>query len=332
MRRAAWTLLLLLLFGGMASCGPREPQAGLPAETPPRGTAREALPSDPAKVEAPGLHNVYRITDTLFSGSSPEGDAGFRSLQNLGVKTVLSVDGARPDVELAHKYGLRYVHLPIGYDGVPREQALRIAKAIRDLPGPFYIHCHHGKHRGPAAAAVAHLCLDARCGVEAAVAEMRRAGTDPRYKGLYETPKRLHRPTAADLDRVPADFPEVAPVAALAQVMVGVDERWDNLKLVEAAGWRVPPDHPDLDPPHEALQLLEQYREAARLPQVKERPDDFRRWLADAEGAAEELEGVLRRGKERTTVDAMAAERAFRMVEAACTRCHARYRDVPQSP
>src|SRR5438094_677830 len=81
--------------------------------------------------------------------SSPDGDEGFHSLQQLGIKTIVSVDGARPEVDLARKYGLRYVHLPIGYDAVPREQALRIARAIRDLPGPVYIHCHHGRHRGP---------------------------------------------------------------------------------------------------------------------------------------------------------------------------------------
>ena len=33
------------------------------------------------KREAPGLHNLYRLTDALFSGSSPEGDAGFESLR-----------------------------------------------------------------------------------------------------------------------------------------------------------------------------------------------------------------------------------------------------------
>src|SRR5947209_1446199 len=92
-----------------------------------------ALPAgpdaEPARVEAPGLNNVYRLTDQLFSGSSPEGDEGFRSLRKLGVKTVLSVDGAKPDVARAHAYGLRYVHLPVGYDGISREQALRIARA-----------------------------------------------------------------------------------------------------------------------------------------------------------------------------------------------------------
>src|SRR2546423_1384396 len=96
-------------------------------DTPPAGAA-PAAPM-PEKVEAKGLHNVYRLSETLYSGSSPEGDEGFASLQRLGVKTVISVDGARPDVERAHKYGLRYVHLPIGYDGVPEGQALRIARA-----------------------------------------------------------------------------------------------------------------------------------------------------------------------------------------------------------
>ena len=306
--------------------------AGTLREAPGARAADPQAPPDPAAVEAAGLHNVFRITENLYSGSSPDGEEGFRSLQKLGVKTIISVDGARPDVALAHKYGMRYVHLPFGYDGVPRDQALRIARAARDLPGPVYIHCHHGKHRGPAAAAVAHLCLDEKCRVETALAEMRRAGTDPRYKGLYAAPREFRRPTAEELDRVPAEFPEVAPVPELAGLMVGVDERWENLKQVKAAGWATPTDHPDLDPPHEALQLLEQYREAARLPQVQRRPEDFRRRLADAEGAAGDLEGALRRGKDKGSVDAPVAERAFRRLNTACADCHAKYRDVPQQP
>src|SRR5262245_34504268 len=79
------------------------------------------------KLVTPGLHNVHRITDKLLSGSRPEGDEGFRLLRDLGVKTVMSVDGARPEVERARKYGLRYVHLPFGYDGPPREQVWRVA-------------------------------------------------------------------------------------------------------------------------------------------------------------------------------------------------------------
>src|SRR5262249_999764 len=108
--------------------------------------------SNPAQLVLPGLHNVYRITDKLYSGSSPLGATGFCSLQKLRIKPIISGDGARPDFAAARAECLRYVHIPFGYDGIPPEQILRLAKAVRDLPGPIYIHCHHGMHRGPAAA------------------------------------------------------------------------------------------------------------------------------------------------------------------------------------
>ena len=38
-------------------------------------------------LERPGLHNSFRIGDRLYSGSEPEGDAGFASLKSLGIRT-----------------------------------------------------------------------------------------------------------------------------------------------------------------------------------------------------------------------------------------------------
>jgi hypothetical protein len=288
-------------------------------------TTCESTAPELGKVDAPGLHNVFRLTDKLYSGSSPEGQEGFASLRQLGVQTVISVDGARPDVETAHSFGLRYVHLPIGYDSVPREQGLRITKAVRDLPGRVYLHCHHGKHRGPAAAAVAHICLDKKCSVETVLAEMRRAGTDPHYTGLYASPGEIGQPRAEDLDRVPSNFPEVSEVGGLTQIMVGIDERWERVKRIRAARWQVPADHPDLDPPHEALQLREQFREASRLTATWEGKDEFRRWMSEAEEDITGLERAL-----RGDVDPKSAEAAFRRANDACARCHAPYRDAPQ--
>lgn len=60
-----------------------------------------------APVELPGLHNVIHVSDQLYSGGSPEGDAGFESMKKLGIKTILSVDGARPDVGRAKKFQMR---------------------------------------------------------------------------------------------------------------------------------------------------------------------------------------------------------------------------------
>jgi protein tyrosine phosphatase (PTP) superfamily phosphohydrolase (DUF442 family) len=311
-RSRTWTALFLL--GTVTSPGCR-PGGESPSPAP---TAAAA----PVKVGADGLPNFVRLTDGLYSGGAPDGDTGFASLQKLGVKTVISVDGARPDVETAHKYGMRYVHIPFGYDGVPQQQALQLGRAVRDLPGPVYVHCHHGKHRSPAAAAVARLCTDERCEVADALAGMKLAGTDPHYTGLFASVTNFRRPTAADLDRAPADFPEVAAIPALAELMVHVDDRWENLKQARAAGWKTPADHPDVDPPHEALQLAEHLREAGRLEEVQKRPADFRALLADAEGKATTLEAALRKRDD--------AEPSFRAAEKTCAACHARYRDVPQ--
>src|SRR5579883_2265955 len=78
---------------------------------PPEKVAAAPTEKEAGPIPKDGLHNVYRITDKLFSGSSPEGDEGFRSLKELGVRTVISVDGSRPDVERARKFGLRYIHI-----------------------------------------------------------------------------------------------------------------------------------------------------------------------------------------------------------------------------
>jgi protein tyrosine phosphatase (PTP) superfamily phosphohydrolase (DUF442 family) len=315
-------LLVLLVTTMLAGCG--QPSASdTISHKPDRASA--SAPGSPT--EYPGLHNVFRITEQLYSGSSPDGDEGFRSLEQLGIRTIISVDGARPDVERAKQFGLRYAHLPIGYDGVPRDQALKLTKAVRDLPGPVYLHCHHGKHRGPAAVAVVHLCLDKECKVETAIAEMRRAGTDPRYIGLYAAPEELRRPSADELAKVPSDFPEVAPVTALAQIMVDIDGRWDHIKLARTAGWKVPDKHPDIDPPHEALQLTEHFRQMGQLPTVKDLPEEFRRWLAESEQAAADLEKALRSQNKRAN-----AEKAFDRLHSACSQCHAKYRDVPKKP
>lgn len=279
-------------------------------------------------VEVDGLHNVLRITDQLYSGNGPDGDRSFASLKKLGIKTIISVDGATPDVERARKAGLRYVHIPIGYNGVPRAKALQIAKAIQELPAPFYIHCHHGKHRGPTAAAVALLCADEQCKVEDALAVMNSAGTDQRYAGLFKSAKSFERPTREELAKLTGELPEAVQAAGITQGMVVLDHSFDNLKLVRAAGWKTPADHPDIDPAHEALQLVEGYQELRRLPELAKRPSEFRKWLDDGHASARELEHLLRTSKDKA-IATEAAEKTYRRAAAVCTQCHAKYRDVP---
>ena len=105
-----------------------------------------------------GLVVVYLVVEGVLEGSithQRRGDGGFGYLQEQGVRTIISVDAAEPDVALAEAFGMRYVHIPIGYGAVDAKTKLKLTRAVRDLPRPIYVHCHHGKHRGPTAAALA---------------------------------------------------------------------------------------------------------------------------------------------------------------------------------
>ncbi len=295
--------------------------APLPADDP-------ATEAPPERVDAAGVENLFRLAPNLYSGGEPQGAEGLESLRRLGVRTILSVDGATPDVEGARRLGMRYVHLPIGYDGIPRDQAIRIVEAVRTLPGPVFVHCHHGKHRGPAAAAL--------CGLDGsgwsrdrAIDWMKAAGTSTDYAGLFSSVAQFSPPTPAERSAAAsAPFPERATVPALVDTMVQIDATWDRLKLIEHSGFFPTPASPDLDPPHEALMLAEHAREALRQPETQARGADFVRRFQDFERLSTAFEADLRRlarGRDHSARDA-AAER-FRALGKSCIACHMVSRD-----
>jgi protein tyrosine phosphatase (PTP) superfamily phosphohydrolase (DUF442 family) len=285
----------------------------------------------PERIDDDRLPNAYRLHERVISGGQPD-EAGMQALQELGVKTIISVDGARPDVALAEQYGMRYVHLPHGYDGIPEERARELAKAVRDLEGPIYIHCHHGKHRSPAAAATA--CIEAGLIPPAyGLPYLHAAGTSENYRGLYESVERAHPLDRALLDALNAEFPSAVDVPPLAEAMVAVEHTHDDLKLIAENGWKPVPEHPDLEPAHEALLLREHYRELLRTEEVQQKPEQFQQWLRESEQAAQTLEDALR----AFDADAAATEppaevtESFAAVSEHCKMCHQRYRDVPLS-
>jgi hypothetical protein len=297
---------------------------GSAAEITPRANT---LPPNVTALEAPGLHNLFAVGTNVFSGSTPESDAAFAALAKLGVKTIVSVDGAKPDVDLARKHGLRYVHLPHGYDGISTNLQLQLAKAGETLPGPFYVHCHHGKHRGPTAVAV--MCM-ANGGWTASQVEswMHAAGTASNYAGLFETIRRFQKPAPAQLEKIAANFPETAQVSGLVDSMVKIDERWEHLQAVRQAGYAAPKNHPDLKPANEAVILWELYREAQRLAESTEHGIDFVARLKAAETEAKEAERLLRAFASAPGAETRAQlDKIFDAMKQSCAACHKQYRD-----
>jgi hypothetical protein len=183
-----------------------------------------------------------------------------------------------------------------------------------------YVHCHHGKHRGPAAAALLRMTRDGITNEEA-VQGLETSETSPKYKGLFRDVRAFRAPSAESLAQVGALPSRVMP-AGLRAVMVDVSQRFEALKLSRAADWKKPADHPDVDPPHEARMLWELYRELSRTDTAaREKGDAFLATLKTSEEAAIALEEALRAG------DAKAAGVHFLEVQNLCSRCHETHRD-----
>jgi len=272
-------------------------------------------------IPSTNLHNVFVVTPKFYSGSSPDSAAGFAELAKLGLKTVISVDGAAPDVALAKQYGLEYVHLPVGYDGIPTNRAVELVKAAQTLEGPFYVHCHHGKHRGPTAVA---LMCEAVSGWSTNLAEqwMKQAGTAADYPGLYRSAREFKTPSAAELASV-KELPEVSRTSSLVEAMVAIDEHLKRLKGAQKSSWRSVPGHPDVQPAHEAALLWEQFREMERFNDVEKRPEDYRATIASAVESADQFHALLK----QSPIDLARSEEAFKQVSQSCAACHKKYRN-----
>jgi protein tyrosine/serine phosphatase len=86
---------------------------------------------------------------------------------------------------------MKYVHVPLDYEGVSPEQREKILGAATQTSEPVYLHCNSGRNRGATAAA---LCLIGAEGKshEEAVSWMRMRGVDEDKQGLYESVRNYH--------------------------------------------------------------------------------------------------------------------------------------------
>jgi protein tyrosine phosphatase (PTP) superfamily phosphohydrolase (DUF442 family) len=261
-----------------------------------------------------GVENLRQVAPGLLSGSQPEGSAAFEELAKRGVKVIISVDGATPDVEAAHQFGLRYVHVPIGYDKIKPQQRADLVAAVKTANGTVFMHCHHGKHRGPAAAAYCGIAVG-KLSTEEALDVLKAAGTRADYTGLWDAVRKFEPPT------VPAGpLVEAAQVEPLTGAMVRVDHHWTGIEsqiktgsITEVKVFA-----------SETLLLAEEFRELPRTtPSADEKYTDekFKARLQEAITATEELHKASEKN------DFAAIQTASKRVTQSCVDCHARYRN-----
>jgi protein tyrosine phosphatase (PTP) superfamily phosphohydrolase (DUF442 family) len=326
-----------LLALALAACRSEKPAApavepapsvgSIPTTLAPAASAALASPAPPAPepnslppiLKVGQIENFRRLSARIAQGGGPETAADFEALNGEGFTTLVSVDGAMPHVELARAAGLDYVHVPIGYDGLSADEQARIIKAVEASEGPVFIHCHHGLHRGPAAAAVARMAVDGISPAEASL-ELKDSGCSPSYPGLFRDVEQFKAPSAATLAAI-GPLPEVVKPAGVRDTMVHVDEHMDYLKASQAAKWKASPQFPDVAPTHEATLMFESFRELQRLPEAQGYGADFLALAKVSEEAAAALKLALDSGPLEK------ADAAFAGFKQSCESCHKTWRN-----
>ncbi|MEM8734747.1 MAG: hypothetical protein AAGG44_11020 [Planctomycetota bacterium] len=265
-------------------------------------------------------HELVSLEDAVYVGGQPEGKAAFQQLRQLGIQTIVSVDGARPDLDLARQFQMRYVHVPLRYSGVDPEQCLNLAATLRLYEGPFYFHCHHGRHRAPAAAACALISAGKVSSTEG-IRLLKAAGTGKDYLGLWASVR--DGTEILDLeDRLPNELPSIAETNPFADSMAQLSrlaDRWETL-ISEPTENSAPRKATKEKVAELSLLIRECFEEATRasiLPE-KYQTDPFRKRLLVSKRLAERLEAASR------TSDATSL---YQRLRSECKSCHQRYRN-----
>lgn len=298
----------------------------------PLGDPSDDDPADRSGVASAdaSLPNLVEYDDRVLVGGVPGGESAFERLAEAGVRTIVSVDGAVPDLDAARRWGMRYVHLPIGYRGIDPGRRVELARAVLDgrNDGVVYLHCHHGKHRCAAAAATALIALGDLT-PDRGVALMRRSGTSPHYPGLFRVVREgivLDRPV---IDAVPTPQSAVERPEGIVESMVAAEEAMHRLSQVADAGWRVPEHHPDLEPMVDASIVTDAMRLMLEVESTRTDGDaDLVRLARRSVDTALRLETLL---ETRDSTDEVRRDVLSRL-SSSCTECHRAHRGGYRPP
>ena len=98
-------------------------------------------------VQLPGAANLYKVTDYLYRSEQPT-EEGMKSLERLGIKTVINLRPLYTDADEIKGTGLRVEELSVKVWHIEDEDVLRVLRIIRKREnGPFLIHCSYGADR-----------------------------------------------------------------------------------------------------------------------------------------------------------------------------------------
>lgn len=124
--------------------GMGEAWAQTPAALPMAPKAAILAPCDDC---VPGVINFARVDAALWRGSQPTAE-GFRNLEKLGVRTIVSFRHDNDDLPLLKGTGLKYLRIPSRAFRPKDANIVRFLKLMQEpAHWPVFIHCAQGRDR-----------------------------------------------------------------------------------------------------------------------------------------------------------------------------------------
>ena len=281
----------------------------------PRSSASPDLDTE-NRVDQKFPENFVSFVPNLYSGGEPS-EEHLKLLHSLGVTTIVSVDGAEPNVEAVEELGIKYIHLPIGYDFVPNQVVATLMQLDPQLKTKIYLHCHHGKHRGPAVAAI-YSVLTGSISKEEAIDKMQSIGTGREYKGLWHSVSNIDKEKISNTKQLPIVSSQ--KVDDLTASMATIDRLYDNVKHHLNTADPKLNKHEELL--HQTVLLQESLKESYRL--------DTHEWINESEydmlfkrtnTLADQLVSRVKSNK------IALSQSTLKTLKQSCKACHTDYRN-----
>lgn len=112
------------------------------AETPEARDPRWAVP-----LQAPGLPNFHKVSDTLYRGAQPTAD-GVRQLKAMGIKTIVNLRATHSDRDEIGDAEIGYEHISMKTWHPEDEDVVRFLRIVSDPSNtPIFVHCQRGADR-----------------------------------------------------------------------------------------------------------------------------------------------------------------------------------------